>query len=104
MYKLLPEDPYPKSIYIFHGQTSTEVRDKFQDSQFVFPVAVKPDAGMMGFMFRKTDSLEKLESYHVAMTADYIIEVTGKVDVLPPKSKAPATSLSLKQKWTHWSA
>lgn len=74
MYKLLPESTYPRSVYIAPGLTFQDVLRRFNSSQLSYPVAVKPDAGMMGFMFRKIDSPEKLEKYHAAMQADYIIQ------------------------------
>lgn len=40
----------------------------------VFPIAVKPLSGLMGFMFRKIDSLEQLREYHSYMPVDYILQ------------------------------
>jgi hypothetical protein len=45
-----------------------------QVNNFQFPIAVKPDAGMMGFMFRKLDTMQDLQHYHTQMPVDYIIQ------------------------------
>ena len=38
------------------------------------PFAVKPDVGMMGFMFRKIENVEQFQKYHSAMHVDYILQ------------------------------
>jgi hypothetical protein len=39
-----------------------------------YPIAVKPESGLMGFMFRKIDSAEELMQYHQVMTVPYILQ------------------------------
>jgi hypothetical protein len=43
-------------------------------NNFGFPFAVKPDIGMMGFMFRKIDNEEQFKHYHEIMPVDYILQ------------------------------
>jgi threonine/homoserine/homoserine lactone efflux protein len=74
MFDQLPPDTYPKSIYIPHSLPFPELEQMVAENHFVYPLAVKPDVGMMGFMFRKIDSLEKLMEYHQKMPVDYIIQ------------------------------
>ncbi len=44
------------------------------DQALVFPVIAKPDSGLMGFMFRKIDSMDHLRQYHDVMEVDYIVQ------------------------------
>lgn len=74
MYEQLPTHVYPKSIYISPSSTFNEVESIFKKSALRYPVAVKPDAGMMGFMFRKIGNPDELAQYHLAMPCDYIIQ------------------------------
>jgi hypothetical protein len=74
MFDQLPPQSYPKSIYISHGSSFREVEKTLSENKFDYPLAVKPDVGMMGFMFRKIDSLDKLRQYHEKMPVDYIIQ------------------------------
>lgn len=74
MYKQLPEASYPKSIYISSRRDFNSLKETFISNQFVYPVAVKPDAGMMGFMFRKIESEAQLKAYHEVMSVDYILQ------------------------------
>lgn len=74
MYEQLPEGIYPHSIYIKHNIIFQEVEKQFSQSGLSYPFAVKPDAGMMGFMFRKINCREELQQYHRKMPADYIIQ------------------------------
>jgi hypothetical protein len=74
MFDQLPPNSYPRSIYISHTALFEEVENLVAQGGFNYPIAVKPDVGMMGLMFRKIDSLEKLKLYHQRMPADYIIQ------------------------------
>lgn len=74
MFDQLPPGSYPRSAYITHSTTMEEVERIISNQKFSYPLAVKPDVGMMGLMFRKIDSLQKLALYHQCMPADYIIQ------------------------------
>ncbi len=74
MYRQLPPGSYPESIFISHTSTFAEVQKLTAAGNFKFPFAVKPDVGMMGFMFRKIENAEQFEKYHTAMDVDYIVQ------------------------------
>ena len=74
MYEQLPSHLYPESIYIQHTNLFNDVEQLVQQSGIEYPLAVKPDAGMMGFMFRKIKNSDELKQYHNSMPADYIIQ------------------------------
>ncbi len=75
MYEQLPVGIYPYSIYITHNDTFENVEKQFLESELEYPIAVKPDAGMMGLMFRKINNRKELSDYHNKMPADYIAQV-----------------------------
>ena len=74
MYEQLPPGSYPFTIYIDHTDAFEKVAEHLGQSGIEFPLAVKPDAGMMGFMFRKIHNAGELKSYHQKMPAGYIIQ------------------------------
>jgi hypothetical protein len=74
MYEQLPVSAYPKSIYISPSFLYKEVEKYFSENYFNYPVAVKPNVGMMGFMFRKIDNTNQLKLYHAKMPYEYIIQ------------------------------
>jgi hypothetical protein len=74
MFEQLPPDTYPKSIYISHCLPFQEVEKLVSKNKFDLPVAVKPNVGMMGFMFRKIDTVDRLRIYHERMPVDYIVQ------------------------------
>ena len=74
MYDQLPPGSYPFSIYISHDIAFETVEKQLQQSTLQYPFAVKPDVGMMGYMFRKISSRDQLIAYHKLMPADYIIQ------------------------------
>jgi hypothetical protein len=73
MYDQLPPFSCPKTFVIEAG-TSLSVLEKIMTSDLSFPVAVKPDVGRMGLMFRKIESFGELYDYHRRMTVDYLIQ------------------------------
>lgn len=74
MYNQLPPRSYPPSLFIEINTPFPLVLQKMAESCISFPCAVKPDAGMMGLMFRKITDLAQLQLYHHAMKVDYIIQ------------------------------
>ena len=74
IYRQLPPLSYPESIYVSPNTSFSDVKDLVGSSGLQFPVAVKPDVGMMGFMFRQVNSFRQLREYHAAMSVDYIIQ------------------------------
>ncbi|MEO5999602.1 MAG: hypothetical protein ABIN89_22595 [Chitinophagaceae bacterium] len=74
MYDQLPPGSYPKSIYISHTASFEEVERQLNTGHYNYPFAVKPDVGMMGFLFRQISNLEEFRLYHQIMPTDYIIQ------------------------------
>ena len=74
MYDQLPPATVPRSIYVSPALSFSEVVTLVQSNNFEYPFAVKPDVGMMGFMFRKIDDSNELGIYHEKMPVDYIIQ------------------------------
>lgn len=74
MYDLLPEGTYPKTMLIKTTMSRSAVETQIRAGGFDFPIAVKPDVGRMGLMFRKINSLSALMKYHDQMKVDYIIQ------------------------------
>ena len=74
MFDQLPQQYYPKTVYIPHTLPFGEAEKLISSNKLNYPLAAKPDVGMMGFMFRKIESAEKLRSYHEKMPVKYIIQ------------------------------
>lgn len=74
MYDQFPKGTFPLSIYITPEDSVRDLNIKLNESGLSFPLAVKPDVGMGGLMFRKLKSKEELYNYHEVMDRDYIIQ------------------------------
>ena len=74
MYDQLPPGTYPKSIYVSPSISFDAVLGLVSANNFLFPFAVKPDVGTMGFMFRKIYNEDQLKKYHSKMPSQYIIQ------------------------------
>ncbi|MEO7769254.1 MAG: hypothetical protein ABIS01_17610 [Ferruginibacter sp.] len=105
IYSQLPPGSYPYSIYISPLTPFAEVEKLVSLHSFEWPFCVKPDVGMMGFMFRKIYSVDKLEEYHRKMPVNYIIQqlVTYPLEVsvfyyrLPNERKGTITGFLKKE-------
>jgi hypothetical protein len=74
IYKQLPQELCPQSIYIHPSLPFGEVINKLRLSGISYPFVVKPDIGMMGLLFRKIETEQQLKIYHSQMPATYIIQ------------------------------
>jgi hypothetical protein len=74
MYAQLPKGSYPETLFIDWSESFFLVETKVNSRGLKFPLAVKPDVGTMGLMFRKIASWAELRQYHEKMRADYIIQ------------------------------
>lgn len=73
MYAQLPADYIPRTISI-SPKIPFSVVERLLINGLTFPVAVKPDSGRMGLMFRKINSIDELRYYHLRMRYDYVIQ------------------------------
>jgi hypothetical protein len=105
MYALLPDGSYPRTTFISTSFSFSEVEQLVQHLGLSFPVAVKPDVGRMGLMFRKINSLQQLREYHHKMRVDYLLQdyVLYPIEVSvfyyrrPNKSKGTITGFVRKE-------
>lgn len=74
MYDLLPDDLYPKTVYVNPKHSFDEIRLLIAAKGFTYPICVKPESGLKGLLFRKVDTEEKLRFYHERVPVDYIIQ------------------------------
>ncbi|MFO7256830.1 MAG: hypothetical protein DIU61_003985 [Bacteroidota bacterium] len=82
MYRLLPSEFIPKSFLVTRS-TPFSTLYRIVTEELTLPVAVKPDVGRMGLMFRRINTVEELREYHSVMRADYIIQefITYPIEV-----------------------
>ncbi|MEO6316681.1 MAG: hypothetical protein ABIU63_03655 [Chitinophagaceae bacterium] len=105
MFDQLPPGSYPRSLYISHASPASLLPQLVTNRGFSYPLAVKPDVGMMGFMFRKIDTPEQLLQYHHTMPVDYIIQdlITYPLEIsvfyyrLPDQQKGTITGFLKKE-------
>ena len=74
MYEQLPPGSYPNTIYIKHETAFHEVEQQVAAAGFTYPFIVKPNVGMMGFMFRKISNPEQLKKYHDVISSEYLVQ------------------------------
>lgn len=74
MFHQLPPGYSPISIYIQPSEKFEVVLCKIKDAGLQFPVAVKPDVGTKGLLFRKIEDVEELKAYHSLLPFTYIIQ------------------------------
>lgn len=70
----LPDGSYPATIFIDPSMDFHDLLAKVAAAGLRYPLAVKPDVGMMGLMFRKITNAESLRAYHQAMPVEYMVQ------------------------------
>lgn len=74
MYDQLPPGSYPRTIYIDPKQSFESLQNQVESSGFTYPFIVKPNVGMMGFMFRKISNPQQLKLYHETIPIEYLVQ------------------------------
>ena len=74
MFNQLPPAFSPISIYIQPSERFETVLCKMKDAGLQFPVAVKPDIGTKGLLFRKIKNADQLKAYHCLLAFTYVIQ------------------------------
>ncbi len=74
MFVQLPEGSYPATKFVDPFISFEQVERIVSEAKLQFPIAAKPDVGMMGLMFRKINSMEELRKYHQAIPVEYMVQ------------------------------
>jgi hypothetical protein len=78
IYDLIPQQYYPKTLIIREKTIIEAVLQEFDESNFNFPLILKPDMGLRGNGVKKVTNLEELKEYHAKADFDFLIQ-----DVIP---------------------
>ncbi len=78
IYDLIPQQYYPKTKFIKEKLSFDLVLDIFNNSQFKFPIIVKPDIGLRGSGVKKMHTIHDLENYHNNANFNYLLQ-----DIIP---------------------
>ncbi len=74
MFQYLPSQFSPGTLFIKHAEAFDCILKKMQRAHLQFPVAVKPDIGTKGLLFRKIENKEQLKNYHELLPFSYVIQ------------------------------
>ena len=74
IYDLIPPQYYPKTSIIRVKTTIDDVLKEFNESNFNFPLILKPDMGLRGNGVKKVTNLEELKDYHAKADFDFLIQ------------------------------
>ncbi len=74
MYTQLPPGTFPNSIFVNPGEHLNVVLEKMKTAGIDFPCAVKPNVGMMGYLFRKISCEKDLTKYHQKVPVRYVVQ------------------------------
>ena len=64
----------PKTILISKNDNIENLKYKFQDENFSFPLFAKPDIGEGGFLAKKINTYDELLNYHSIHNMDYLVQ------------------------------
>jgi len=105
MFQQLPLELLPLSIMINPSENFDCIVKKIYAAGLQFPLAVKPDVGTKGLLFRRIENEEQLKFYHSLLPFTYVIEqfVTLPLELsifyvrYPGKKKGMITGLIAKE-------
>ena len=105
MFQYLPTQFSPITIFIKPAEEFDCVLKKIQHAGLQFPIAVKPDVGTKGLLFRKIENEAQLIAYHKLLPFSYVIQqmVTWPLELsifyvrYPGKKKGIITGLIAKE-------
>jgi hypothetical protein len=74
MFQQIPQEYSPKALYVKPNEKLDCVLKKMCCAGLRFPVAVKPDIGTKGLLFRKIENEQQLAAYHTLLPFTYVIQ------------------------------
>ncbi len=74
IFKKMPNEYYPKTIYIDTNDSFETVQIKMEKATIAFPAIAKPDRGERGFGLKKIDNLEALKTYRTSVRAPFLVQ------------------------------
>lgn len=78
IYDQIPQQYYPKTLFIKANTSVDAVLKKLETSQQSFPLILKPDMGLRGNAVKKIANIDELKEYHSKADFDFLIQ-----DVIP---------------------
>ena len=105
MFSQLPSQFYPVTIYVQPGEDFDCVLKKIDAAGLKFPIAVKPDVGTKGLLFRKIANQKELAAYHALLPFTYLVQemITWPLELsifyvrYPDKKKGKITGIIAKE-------
>ncbi|MCP4883275.1 MAG: ATP-grasp domain-containing protein [Flavobacteriales bacterium] len=102
---LLPESLVPKSILFTKNDTLSELEKTIKKKRLVFPIIAKPDIGFRGYLVKKINSIQELQSYLRHVKVDVILQEFVPYDKelgifyhrIPGQKKGKITSVTIKK-------
>ena len=70
----LPQELIPRTVLVKLPVDKSKVLDVIRENNFAFPLIFKPDLGERGWMVRKIDTHDDVESYLKEIRLDFIIQ------------------------------
>jgi hypothetical protein len=74
IYKLLPSQHYPPTIFFDRRESEKQVLDQLRQSEFQYPLVGKPDIGMKGMAVKKLDNECDLLDYIRSSKVNYLVQ------------------------------
>lgn len=74
IFELIPENLYPKTIFIAEGSTFEFVMQRFDENKFSYPIMAKPDRGERGWKVAKIENEEALKEFWQNTKVDFLLQ------------------------------
>jgi len=102
---MVPEKCRPKSVLIVKELPRKIIIENLRKENISFPIIAKPDIGFRGYLVKKIDTIQELETYLSKIKTDIIVQefITYKNEIgvfyhrIPGENKGKITSITIKK-------
>jgi hypothetical protein len=74
IYKLMPEQYYPRTIFIGKDTNPYHVVRMMENGSYTYPVIAKPDIGMKGLAVKKINNEHELIDYSILSPVNFLVQ------------------------------
>lgn len=74
IYKLIPEQYYPKTDFFHRGTNPHVVTMRIEQTSISYPLIAKPDIGMKGLAVKKINDKEQLIEYALSSPVNFLVQ------------------------------
>jgi hypothetical protein len=74
IYDMIPEEYYPRTLFFEKNADKTQIIERVEKMQLLFPLIAKPDIGMKGLRVKKVNNAAELLAYAADSKVNFLVQ------------------------------